>query len=200
MGLKERKERQKSEMREAILAAALKLFAEQDFGNVTMRKIADTIEYSVGTLYLYFKDKNEILFELHKQGFAKFYNKQLSVQHIKDPVERLTAHGFAYIEFAMENPEYYDVMFISRGPGVLIKQYEKWDEGKRTYDLLKLNISQAQEVGSFKDSNVEVVAFFLWSFVHGVASLYVRQRLTLMPVEFIKPLIKGAMEFLTRCY
>ena len=55
MGVKERKDRQKTEMREAILSAALKLFSDDGYDNVTMRKIADEIEYSVGTIYLYFK-------------------------------------------------------------------------------------------------------------------------------------------------
>lgn len=200
MGVKERKDRQKSEMREAILTAALKLFTDEGYDNVTMRGIADKIEYSVGTIYLYFKDKSEMFYELHNRGFAEFYQKQLSVQHIKDPIDRLTAHGEAYINFAMEHPEYYDVMFISRTPAKEIHKYEHWTEGERTYNLLKLNIKQAMEAGHFKDIDLEVAAFSLWSFVHGMASLYVRERLMMMPTEFIKPIIKGALQFLKRAY
>lgn len=200
MGLKERKERQRTEMREAILEAALKLFSGEGYDNVTMRKIASEIEYSVGTIYLYFKDKSEIFYELHTIGFDKFYQKQLSVQHIKDPIERITAHGIAYVEFAMEHPEYYDLMFISRIPSKTLKKFEHWEEGERTYDLLKLNIKQAMEKDYFKDVDIEVAAFSLWSFVHGMASLFVRQRLMMMPTEFIKPLITGALQFLKRAY
>lgn len=104
MGVKERKERQKTEMREAILSAALKLFSGEGYDNVTMRKIADKIEYSVGTIYLYFKDKGEIFFELHNRGFAEFYKKQLSVQRIKDPIERLKAHGEAIFSLQWNIP------------------------------------------------------------------------------------------------
>lgn len=200
MGVKERKERQKTEMREAILSAALKLFSDKGFDNVTMRNIADEIEYSVGTIYLYFKDKGEIFFELHNRGFAEFYKKQLSVQRIKDPIERLKAHGEAYIQFAMEYPEYYDVMFISRTPAKAIKKSEHWEEGERTYEILKLNIKQAMEAGYFKNVDLDVAAFSLWSFVHGISALYVRERLSMMPTEFLKPLISGALEFLGRAY
>lgn len=200
MGVKERKERQKTEMREAILSAALKLFSDEGYDNVTMRKIADKIEYSVGTIYLYFKDKGEIFFELHNRGFAEFYKKQLSVQRIKDPIERLKAHGEAYIQFAMEYPEYYDVMFISRTPAKAIKKSEHWEEGERTYEILKLNINQAMEAGYFKNVDLDVAAFSLWSFVHGISALYVRERLSMMPTEFLKPLISGALEFLGRAY
>ena len=200
MGVKERKERQKVEMQEAILDAALKLFSDEGYDNVTMRKIANKIEYSVGTIYLYFKDKSEIFFELHTKGFAEFYQRQLSVQHIKDPIERLTAHGEAYIKFAMDNPEYYDLMFISRSPEINLKESETWIEGERTYDLLKLNIKQAMEEGHFKKVDLEIAAFSLWSFVHGMASLYIRERLMMMPSEVIRPMISGALQFLKRAY
>jgi len=200
MGVKERKERQKTEMREAILSAALKLFSDEGYENVTMRKIADKIEYSVGTIYLYFKDRDEIFFELHNRGFAEFYQKQLSVQHIKDPIERLFAHGMAYIEFAMENQEYYDVMFISRTSAKTLHQFEHWMEGERTYGLLKLNIKQAIEAGHFLGVDLEVAAFSLWSFVHGISSLFVRDRMMMIPAEAIKPLVNGALRFLGRAY
>ncbi|MFX8778120.1 helix-turn-helix domain-containing protein, partial [Acinetobacter baumannii] len=61
MGINERKEKQKLELKRLILDASMKLFVEEGFENVSIRKIADLIEYSPTTIYLYFKDKNEIL-------------------------------------------------------------------------------------------------------------------------------------------
>ena len=200
MGVKERKERQKTEMRQAILEAALKLFSDDGYDNVTMRKIADEIEYSVGTIYLYFKDRDEIFFELHKMGFEEFYKRQLAIQNVTDPFQRLTDHGLAYIQFAIDQPQYYDLMFISRIPVKTIKKQHDWQSGHRTYDVLKLNISQARDAGYFKDVDLEVAAFSLWSFVHGIASLFVRDRMIMLPAEAIKPLITGALKFLERAY
>lgn len=200
MGTKERKERQKTEMRDAILSAALKLFSDEGYDNVSMRKIADEIEYSVGTIYLYFKDRDEIFFELHKQGFEEFYKRQLAVQDIKDPLQRLTEHGLAYIQFAIDQPMYYDLMFISRIPAKTINKQHEWKSGNRAYDLLKLNISQAKDAGYFKKTDVEIAAFSLWSFVHGISSLFVRDRMMMVPSEAIKPLVTGALKFLERAY
>jgi AcrR family transcriptional regulator len=90
---------------------------------------------------LYFKDRDEIFFELHKQGFEEFYKGQLAVQDIKDPLQRLTEHGLAYIQFAIDQPMYYDLMFISRIPAKTINKQHEWKSGNRTYDILKLNIS-----------------------------------------------------------
>ena len=200
MGVKERKDRQKTEMREAILSAALKLFSDDGYDNVTMRKIADEIEYSVGTIYLYYKDRDEIFFELHKLGFEEFYKRQLAVQGVKDPLQRLTDHGLAYIQFAIDQPLYYDLMFISRIPARTINKQHEWISGSRTYDMLKLNISQAKDAGHFKNVDVEVAAFSFWSFVHGISSLFVRDRMMMVPAEAVKPLVTGALKFLERAY
>ena len=200
MGVKERKDRQKTEMREAILSAALGLFSAEGYDNVTMRKIAEEIEYSVGTIYLYFKDRDEIFFELHKLGFEEFFKRQLVVQNVKDPLKRLTEHGLAYIQFAIDQPQYYDLMFISHIPTKTIKVQQDWKSGHRTYDLLKLNISQAKESGYFKNVDVEVAAFSIWSFVHGISSLFIRDRMMMVPPEAIRPLVTGALKFLERAY
>lgn len=198
MGSVERKEREKKEMRDLILKAALKLIIEEGYDDLSIRKIANKIEYSPGTIYLYFKDKDDIFFELHNKGFSEFYERQLSVQNIEDPVQRLIAHGNAYIDFALENPEYYDLMFIIRAPLKNIKRFEDWELGNRTYNLLKKNISEVQEVGKFKGENLEVVAFSLWSYVHGISSLCVRDRLKTIPDEQRKMLVDGALNFLSR--
>ena len=72
MGISERKEKQKAELKQLILEASVKLFSEHGYDGFSMRKIAEMIEYSPTTVYLYFKDKNEILFDLHEIGFRKF--------------------------------------------------------------------------------------------------------------------------------
>jgi AcrR family transcriptional regulator len=104
MGIAERKEKQKHDIKKLILDASVKLFVEEGFENVTMRKIADLIEYSPTTVYLYFKDKNEIFFHIHQMGFEKMLvmNEQLS--GIKNPLMRLYKMGENYIEFGMMNP------------------------------------------------------------------------------------------------
>lgn len=196
MGISERKEREKSEMRELVLQTALKLFIDKGYENVSIRKIADVIEYSPGTLYLYFRDKDEILFELHNQGFTEFYKYQMSVQDIADPLARLNAHGRAYLQFAIEHPEYYDIMFISRAPAKKIKLYQCWELGDRTYNLLKENVQSCMDAGYYPGQNLEVVSFSLWSFVHGIASLIIRERLQLIPKEIVDNLVDGAMGFL----
>ncbi len=102
MGISERKERNKKKMREQILNTAMNLFLDEGFQNVSIRKIADKIEYSPATIYLYFKDRDDILFALHDEGFDKLFKRQQSVHKIADPRKRLRKHGEMYLKFAFE--------------------------------------------------------------------------------------------------
>src|ERR1700710_2546607 len=116
MGILERKEKQKLEIRKLILDASMKLFVEEGFGNVTIRRIADLIEYSPTTVYLYFKDKDEIFFNLHDIGFQKLQELNRNLDSIQNPLVRLHKMGENYLNFGMENQEYYNLMFIMREP------------------------------------------------------------------------------------
>ena len=103
MSTAERKAREKEALKLLILKGAKKLFLERGIEQTTIRNIADEINYSVGTVYVYFKDKNAILHDLHSIGFQELggYFEELFL--IKDPMERLKKMGFTYIKFALEN-------------------------------------------------------------------------------------------------
>ena len=198
MGISERKEREKAEMRKIILNAAMELFINEGYNSVSIRKIAEKIEYSPGSIYTYFADKDSIFYELHVKGFEILYQKQVSSQSINDPRERLVAHARAYIEFALNNQEYYDIMFILMGPVEKICSDESldWSIGQRSFDLLKRNISECQAAGMFKNQNVESVAFLLWSIVHGIASLIIRRgdAMKNINIQDNKKVIDGALD------
>jgi AcrR family transcriptional regulator len=176
MSIIERKDREKAEMRKLILDAAMELLIDEGYANVSIRKIAAKIEYSPGSIYTYFKDKDSIYYALHNEGFAILYQKQLSAQGISDPRDRLIAHGRAYIDFALNNQQYYDIMFIMRNPEDIIAKLENWDNGHRSYELLKRNVIECKAAGFFKDQDPNSIAFLLWSVVHGIASLMIRRR------------------------
>jgi AcrR family transcriptional regulator len=176
MGIKERKERARQEMKELILEKAKGLFLKEGFKNVSIRRIAELIEYSPATIYLYFKDKNEILLALQNAGFEDLLQRQKSIVTISDPVDKLRRHADAYISFALENPEYYDLMFIMKGPAEKIAELKKWDVGLQSYQILKDNVKECLEAGKLKASDLESATFGMWALVHGIASLIIRQR------------------------
>lgn len=201
MGIKERKELEKQEMRKLILDTAMKLFLEKGIENITLRNIAEKIEYSPATIYLYFKDKDEIIYTLHRDGFEEWYRLQQKTLSIKDPLKRLHKHAQMYVSFALENPEYYDLMFIERAPFRTIKEMKcedgmNWEIGMRSYDLLRKNIEDCMNEGYFQKTNIDVACFSLWSYVHGIVSLMIRDRCSMFPEEQRRLLVKGALDFM----
>jgi AcrR family transcriptional regulator len=194
MGIKQRKNREREEKRDLILEAAKRISIEEGFEKVSIRKIAEEIEYSSGTIYLYFKNRDEILFELHNIAFQKFYEQQLTISHIKEPLEKLREHGRVYIRFGLENPDLYELMFIVQAPGNEIETSHSWKEGMKTFDFLKQNLQECLDAGYFKGSDVNTLSIAMWSLVHGIVSLYLRKRMAMVPKEFMKPVLFGAYE------
>lgn len=195
MGTTERREAEKKKMRGLILKTAMKLFLAEGFEKVTIRRIAARIEYSPATIYLYYKDKNEILYALQVSGFEKLYERQQQVLSIKDPWERLRSQGRIYVSFALENPEYYDLMFIMRGPGKKIKEKQDWDIGRRSYEFLKENVQECMEAGYLMKTDLDAATFAFWSSTHGIVSLVIRERCIMFPEEQLPAIIEGALEF-----
>ncbi len=111
MGIKERREREKQGLRQAILSAALEIAAQEGWQAVTMRKVAELIEYSAPTIYEYFESKDAILQGLVHEGFSKMVAAmRAAFTTTANPHERLVQLGCAYTLFAWNNPELYQVM------------------------------------------------------------------------------------------
>lgn len=179
MGISERKAKEKEELKSMILGAAKKLFLTKGIEQTTIRNIAQEIEYSVGTVYVYYKDKNCILHDLHSQGFSALGGEMRVLFNVSDPMERLKALGRTYLKFALDNPDMYDLMFSMKAPMDFlcsVHQHE-WNEGKNTFELLKSTVAQCIEKGHFKGHELEPLSFAIWSMVHGMASLHISQRI-----------------------
>jgi AcrR family transcriptional regulator len=178
MGIVARKEKQKQEIRQLILEASMKLFVEEGFSHVSVRKIAEQIQYSPTTLYLYFKDKNEILFHCCESGFEKMLEQNKSLALIGNPLERLHQMGVNYLNFGLSNPEYYDLMFIQDAPMARINELgEGWSSGDQALEFLKIIIKEAMDKDLLIPAKVESVALAVWGMVHGLVSLATKQRL-----------------------
>lgn len=194
MGMAERRKREKKEMRRNILDTAMALFVEEGYDQVSIRRIAEKIEYSPATIYLYFKDRNEILYCLHEEGFDELLRLQEEAMNISDPYQRLLELGEVYVKFALENREYYDLMFIMKGP--MRKVEEEWHCGLETFDNLKKTVQDCAEVDYIERANIDVVAFSIWAHVHGMCSLIIRDRLPMFDESLRPDLIKGVFEFM----
>jgi len=179
MGIKERKEKHKEDLKQRILDAAKVLFLQEGYEATSIRKIASAIEFSPTTIYLYYKDKNDILFALQKEGFKLLRAKFSILVNVDDPFERLKALGRGYLQFAMENPEFYELMFVMKEPLEYLEQKidEEWEDGKRTFEALVLTVEECQRMGCFVDEDPRTFSIMTWSQVHGLAVLHLHGHL-----------------------
>ncbi|WP_057940356.1 TetR/AcrR family transcriptional regulator [Algoriphagus resistens] len=196
MGITDRKEREKEELKETILKAAKTLFLEKGVEKTSMRNIADRIEYSPGIIYHYFKDKNEIFHALHQEGFKTLSEKMEVLSVIQDPLERLKAMGKIYIKFAMENPDMYDLMFIKEAPlcHVFDSEKEEWIEGGGAFNGLRMTIKQALADGYFPAHESESLAYMVWSTVHGLVSLNIRKRCEVIDITRRENIVSDGLD------
>ena len=175
-----KKQKQKEDLKVLILEAAKKLFVQQGYESTSIRKIAQEIGFSPTTIYLYYKDKNDLIYALHQVGFTMMRDRFMPLGVVEDPFERLKAVGKNYIEFALDNPEYYEVMFMMKEPMDFLDQQcgsDQWQEGERVLEFLKMTVAQCQQQGYFKGMTVEAVTMQAWAAVHGLVTLHVTQHL-----------------------
>ncbi len=192
MGTKERREREKEQLKNDILDAANELFLQLGYEKTTMRKIADKIEYNPATIYSYFKNKEEIFYALQRKAFTAFYDAfSESLAEVTDPAEQLTKLGRTYISFGLKHPAYYDLMFIMRQP-MQARQDDGWRIGERNFERLKGTVKACMRKGYLPREDSDAMALMIWASVHGLVSLRIRERLTKFDEHDLDFLIREA--------
>lgn len=169
-------DREKAELRNLIINTAKILFLNKGIEYVTIRNIAANIDYSIGTIYLYFKDKNEILLEIVNSGFSILKEYIINSKTTEYPLEELLNIGNSYIRFALENKELYDLMFVIKDPNINI-QKDHIDYENDVFKNLENTVKKCIENGYFTDQSSYNIALCMWSLVHGLCTLHIRSHL-----------------------
>ena len=175
MGIQERRERERIETREKILDAARGLFIEEGYEGVSMRKVAQKIEYSPTAIYVHFADKEQLFLELCHSDFRKLAAHFLKLAEIKDPVERLRRIGYVYAEFGTKNPNHYRMMFMTPHPPVPDDMEGKGNPEEDAYAFLRECVKEALAARVFRPelTDADLISQTVWAGVHGVISLHI---------------------------
>ncbi|MPW18365.1 TetR family transcriptional regulator [Paraburkholderia sp. CNPSo 3157] len=178
MGIAERKTRQKLELRERILDAARRIVMREGFAALSMRKIAEAIEYSPATLYLHFESRDAIARALCAEGYAQLLATFEPLIPIADPAERLRAIGRAYVAFGVANPQTYRLIFMedpSYTGAALVGDAGASDDdaGDAAFRLMVESIDALKAQGRLPGSpDSQVCAEALWATMHGIVALH----------------------------
>jgi AcrR family transcriptional regulator len=178
MGLKERRQRERNEVRTKILDAARDLFAVEGIEAVSMRKIADAVEYSPTIIYQHFADKDALLHELCAEDFGSLAQTFGEIANEADPIKRIELIGLAYARFGIENPNHYRLMFMTPCHGAKLCDEElerKGNPDEDGYAFLKQAVSEAIAAGRYRDglTDADLISQVVWAAVHGLVALHI---------------------------
>src|SRR3712207_5553778 len=123
MGIRERQDRERLAVRQAILDAARDLFVNEGYRNVSIRKIAERIEYSPAAIYSYFPSKDDIFYALAEEGFRRLDLQVRNAVGDADPLQEVRSCWWAYYEFSKEHREFFELMFIDRSVPQITEQW-----------------------------------------------------------------------------
>lgn len=174
MGVKERRQRERTQVREKILDAALEFFAREGAEGVTMRALAEAIEYTPPVIYAHFRDKDAIIRELCVRQLGVLAKAFATFAHM-DPVERLRRIGYVYADFAVEHPSHFRFMFLTTHPiAPALDEEELNDPQVHAYAFLKQSVHDALSAGVFRPeyTDVDEIAQMCWASAHGVVALH----------------------------
>lgn len=188
-----RRAQEKQDLRQAILQAASREFLEHGYESFSLRRVAERIGYSATTIYLYFKNKDELLLATVQDGFVAFDNAiQQAADATDNPVQRIQVLGRTYITFGLDNPELYRLMFMQRsdfyfmphlvGSGSLASDPEDQKAPPAgahhgashrvvAQELLVDAVEAAMREKLIRPNNPLLVADSLWAGVHGLVAL-----------------------------
>lgn len=176
MGIKERRDKEKLELKNKIISAAEELFADAGYQNISMRKIANKIEYSLPTIYQFFDKKADILFYIYKKNNGKLLDLFMEISEGENAsIEKLKDMSRTYINFAVENPHYYELAYMSNAVRYEkdLAYHEPQSPGFKAYEIILSTIIKCKEEGYFQDKEVEVIGQCLWAGIHGLSSLFI---------------------------
>ncbi|MDE0424969.1 MAG: TetR/AcrR family transcriptional regulator [Candidatus Poribacteria bacterium] len=174
MGVKERRAREKEELQQQILVAARELFVNEGYENVSMRKIADKIEYSPTTIYLYFKDKADLLDSVCQETLLSLLNTLDELKKDKsDPVETLRKSGQVYVAFGLKYPQDYKLTFVIRPQFQKGLGLQEGSIGEKVFNYLREMVAECIQQQIFRQVDIETTSQVMWSAVHGITLLLI---------------------------
>ncbi len=166
-----------SNLRRAILDRTRRMLVEVGYNHLSMRKIARSVGCSATSIYLHFESKDALLHALIDEGMTRLNAalQDVAAAH-PDPAERLEALSRSYVRFGLDNPEYYEVMFLLHPERMARYPAEKYRRARRNLELSAEALAEGVAEGVFGVADPALTASVVWASLHGaVAALLARR-------------------------
>ena len=179
-----RSEHSKEEIRDMALAAAEHIINADGLAGLSARKITAKIGYTVGTLYLVFKNLDDLILTINARTLdAMAVNMQQALQKCRQPRTCVVAMGRAYVEFATSNPQLWNMVFEHRLPEG--EQVPDWfaDKVNKLFQLVESQLTLLLD--NQTEKKIDLASKAIWCGVHGICSLAITGKLEINNIESI---------------
>jgi AcrR family transcriptional regulator len=193
MGIRDRQSRERDTVRRKILNAARTLFLSEGYANVSMRKIAEQIEYSPGAIYSYFPSKEDIFFALAEEGL-QFVRTHCAVStHANSPRDRVREALWRFYTFSKEQPEYFSLIFVDSAVPRISRDWERFSSMRELRQDIEQDVQQCIDQGVFRAGDSPGAIFrILLTAMYGAAVFRLSHRLA--PEEDADALAQDLLE------
>lgn len=171
MGLQQKRAKYREEFRREILDAARELFMNEGYEKFSMRKLAQKIDYSPTTIYLYFKDKDDLLFTICEEVAEQYF---ANLNHIRarrmDPLDTLRQALLSFVEFGFNNPNQYRVFFFTRPDvyGTRDEYMGKESMARNSYLIFREIVQDCVDAGKLQKLDAGLLTQVFAIAVHGL--------------------------------
>ncbi len=165
-------------LRRRILDASRHLLVSDGYQGLSMRRIGRAVGYSATSIYLHFEGKDALFHALIDEGFSELHERleKVAAGYEEAPVDRLRALCRGFIDFGLENPEYYEIMFMLHPERMERYPAEKYRRARRNLDFLMMALAEGRTNGAFDVDDPRVSASTIWASLHGIVSLLIARR------------------------
>ena len=178
MGTKERQDRERQAVTASILDAARDLFITEGYQSVSIRKIAERIEYSPAAIYSYYASKDDIFLALAAEGFHRLDEKVRAAMTTDDPLENVRGCWWAFYQFSQEQPAFFQLMFVDHSVPRITQQWEGFEFLQQMLANAVNAVQKAIDAGAFPATlSPNAAMHMLWASLIGPAVVGIRHRL-----------------------
>lgn len=194
----DRRSREKLALKQTILSAARDILVSEGYEAISIRAIADRIEYSPASIYLHYQDKDALLLALCEEGFETL-NSYLLAAPTPVVTEQMAAMGDAYLKFAIQHPRHYELMFLARSPEVQHALKERCQNAPACFQTLIASLGRAQAQGWVRDDQpLIVLAYTVWGLLHGIASIVLTEQYIYLEEEDVPLVLQHSVRNILR--
>jgi AcrR family transcriptional regulator len=174
VGVAERRARQKTLLRQEILDAAREILVREGYDGLSMRKVAEKIDYSPTAIYLHFKDRDDLVFSVCEEVLGGLVRELHAVeQQHADPLVALKKGMRRYVEFGLAHPQHYLAVFVVPHNQDAGREKTPDSMGAQAFGVLPRLVGECVRLKKIRKVDVDATSRALWASIHGITSLLI---------------------------